>query len=122
MKHSRYLLGLDAVAVIAFVTIGRDNHDEAVTVASIGTTAAPFLVGMASGWLVTRAWRRPTAFPVGAGVVAVTVAVGMVLRWLTGSGTAPTFVFVAAAFLALMMLGWRVVAMAVERHRVTARV
>jgi len=122
VKPSRYLLGLDAVAVIAFVAIGRDSHEEAVTVARVAATAAPFLVGMATGWLVTRAWSRPTALTTGVGIVAVTVAVGMALRRLIGSGTAPTFVIVAAAFLALMMLGWRVVAMAVERRRVTARV
>jgi hypothetical protein len=34
----------------------------------------------------------------------------MVLRAVSGQGTAVAFVFVALAFLGLFMLGWRVVA------------
>jgi len=35
------------------------------------------------------------------------VAVGMILRVLSGQGTTLAFIFVALAFLGLMLLGWR---------------
>jgi membrane protein implicated in regulation of membrane protease activity len=38
-----------------------------------------------------------------------TVAVGMLIRGLTGAGTAFSFVIVAAVFLGAMLLGWRAV-------------
>jgi FtsH-binding integral membrane protein len=68
----------------------------------------PFLAGLAVGWVITRAWRRPQAIVgVGVGVWVSTVAVGMVLRVVSGQGIATAFVFVALAFLGLFMLGWR---------------
>ncbi len=70
-------------------------------------TAWPFLAGLGLGWAVTRAWRRPAAVAAGAGVWPVTVAAGMVLRALSGQGTAFAFVLVALAFLGLTLVGWR---------------
>ncbi|WP_369688382.1 DUF3054 family protein [Actinomadura macra] len=53
----------------------------------------------------------------GVGVWLVTVAVGMVLRVVSGQGTAFAFVVVALAFLALVLLGWRLVAGRVSPRR-----
>ncbi|MBA9007506.1 MULTISPECIES: DUF3054 domain-containing protein [Thermomonospora] len=107
---------LDVVGVVVFVAIGRASHDESGTLAGIASTAWPFLVGLAAGWAVVRAWRRPQAlFPAGAGVWAVTVAGGMALRAVSGQGTALAFVIVATLFLALVLLGWRLVARLVVR-------
>jgi FtsH-binding integral membrane protein len=90
----------DACCVAAFVVIGRASHTEGET-----------LAGLAVGWLATRAWRRPTAvLRTGVGVWLSTVALGMVLRVVSGQGAAAAFVVVALAFLGLFMLGWRVVA------------
>ena len=74
----------------------------------MASTAWPFLVGSVAGWLAVRAWRAPRSLaPAGLGVVVATVAVGMVLRVVSGQGTAFAFVLVALGFLGLMMLGWR---------------
>lgn len=113
---------IDAAAVIAFVVIGRDTHEEGVTFGGVLTTALPFLIGMAVGWAVTRSWTTPTGLRSGAAVVFVTVVLGMLLRrYVFGAGTAVTFIVVASAFLTLMMLGWRIVAMVVERRRAPVR-
>lgn len=104
-------LVVDACCVAAFVAIGRASHTEGETLAGLARTAWPFLAGLAVGWLVTRAWRRPAAvLGAGVGVWLSTAGLGMVLRAVSGQGTAVAFVFVALAFLGLFMLGWRVVA------------
>lgn len=100
----------DLCCVIVFVVIGRANHGEGDAVAGLAHTAWPFLLGLALGWLVTRAWRRPAELlPTGVGVWLATVAVGMVARVLSGQGTAFAFVIVALVFLGLFMLGWRAI-------------
>ncbi len=50
-------------------------------------------------------------------VLATTYAVGMVLRAATGRGTAVAFLIVAAGFLALTMLGWRLLRRTVASRR-----
>jgi hypothetical protein len=99
---------LDLCCVGAFVAIGRASHTEGETLAGLARTAWPFLTGLAAGWVVTRAWRRPGAVvPVGTGVWISTVALGMLLRAASGQGIAIAFIVVALAFLGLFMLGWR---------------
>ncbi len=46
-----------------------------------------------------------------------TVAIGMILRVVSGQGTAVAFIGVALAFLGLFQLGWRVVAQWIARAR-----
>jgi hypothetical protein len=100
--------GLDVLGVLVFVGIGRSVHDHGVSLAGMASTAWPFLTGLALGWLATRAWRRWTVIiPVGVGVWVATVGAGMVLRQLSGQGTAVAFVVVALAFLGLVLIGWR---------------
>jgi Protein of unknown function (DUF3054) len=102
---------LDVCCVLAFVVIGRASHGEAASIAGLARTAWPFMSGLAGGLLVTRAWRRPTAIvPTGAGVWLAIVAIGMLLRVVSGQGTTFAFTLVALAFLGLFTLGWRVVA------------
>jgi hypothetical protein len=101
----------DLCCVVAFVAIGRASHGEGEALAGLARTLWPFLAGLAAGWAVTRAWRRPRAIgPAGVGVWLATVALGMVLRVVSGQGIAVAFVFVALAFLGLFMLGWRLLA------------
>ena len=105
--------------MLAFVTIGRASHDAAggESVGGIASTAWPFLAGLALGWLVTRAWRRPLALrPSGAGAWLGAAGLGMVLRVVAGQGTAAAFVGVALAFLGLFLLGWRLVARVLVRR------
>jgi hypothetical protein len=110
------MLLLDVVAVLLFATVGRRSHAEGLTVAGVLDTAWPFLVGVAIGWLATRAWRRSAALvPVGVAVWCASVVVGMLLRRLTGDGTAAPFVVVATVVLGALLLGWRAVAHLVRR-------
>jgi peptidoglycan/LPS O-acetylase OafA/YrhL len=98
----------DLVCVVVFCTIGRRSHAEGLSVAGVAETAWPFLAGTAVGWLAARAWRRPlTLTPTGVLVWLCTVAVGMVLRKLSGQGVAVSFVVVASLVTALLLIGWR---------------
>ena len=107
---------LDVCCVGAFVAIGRASHSEGDALAGRARTAWPVLVGLAVGWLCTRAWRRPGALvPAGLGVWVSTVALGMVARVVSGQGTAAAFIVVTLVFLGLFLLGWRLVASALTR-------
>ena len=100
---------LDICCVLVFVILGRAAHAVGESLAGIASTAWPFLTGLGVGWLVTRAWRRPSGLlPAGIGAWLGTVAVGMALREVSGQGTDAAFIGVALAFLALFLLGWRV--------------
>jgi len=102
---------LDGCCVLLFVIIGRVSHAKGESLAGVASTAWPFLAGLGCGWLTTRAWRRPFGLvPAGLGAWLGTVAVGMVLRVMSGQGTAFAFVLVALAFLGLFLLGWRLAA------------
>lgn len=108
----------DVIGVLAFCAVGRRSHDEGLSVTGIATTAWPFLTGTVIGWLASRAWQRPTAVvPTGVVVWLCTVAVGMVLRKASSAGVAASFVMVAAAVTAVLLLGWRAVAGLTQRHR-----
>lgn len=108
---------LDAALVVVFAAIGRASHDSDVF-GGLWQTAWPFLAALVAGWLVTLAWRAPTA-PVrtGLGVWAVTVIGGMLLRAASGQGTAVAFIIVATLTLLLLLVGWRVIAAVVRRAR-----
>jgi hypothetical protein len=100
---------LDVCCVLIFVVIGRASHTKGESLAGIASTSWPFLCGLAVGWAASRAWRRPLALrPAGLAVWLCTVALGMVLRVVSGQGTAVAFIIVALAFLGLFLLGWRV--------------
>ncbi|WIM87202.1 DUF3054 domain-containing protein [Candidatus Mycobacterium wuenschmannii] len=104
-------LGIDVACVLVFCAIGRRSHDEGINVAGIATTAWPFLSGTAVGWLVSQAWRRPAAvYPTGVTVWLSTVLVGMLLRKFSSAGVAGSFVVVASAVTAVLLLGWRAIA------------
>jgi hypothetical protein len=116
-------VGLDVFVVVLFVAIGRRNHDESGALADVLRTAAPFLGGLAVGWAVVRAWRRPTRVLTGVVVWPVTVLVGMVLRRLVfDDGTATAFVVVATLFVGAGLVGWRALARLVDRRRDVALV
>jgi DUF3054 family protein len=107
----------DVCCVLVFVVIGRANHHAGDTVAGIASTAWPFLAGLAAGEVATRAWRRPFVLaPTGAGVWLATVAIGQVLRVVSGQGTALAFVIVSLLFLGLFLLGWRLIVVVAARR------
>jgi Protein of unknown function (DUF3054) len=110
-RRSLVWLGVDVACVLVFCAVGRRSHDEGLNVAGIATTAWPFLSGTALGWLLSQAWRRPSAvYPTGVVVWLSTVAVGMLLRKVTSAGVAGSFIVVAATVTALLLLGWRAIA------------
>lgn len=102
---------LDVCCVLIFVIIGRASHTKGESLAGIASTSWPFLAALGVGWLAARGWRRPLAIrPEGLVIWLCTVALGMVLRVVSGQGTAIAFIVVALAFLALALLGWRLLA------------
>ncbi|MCB1298323.1 MAG: DUF3054 domain-containing protein [Microthrixaceae bacterium] len=116
---------LDLVLVIAFAALGRASHQEAVLGAGglgLVETAWPFAVALAVAWLVTLAFRKPLA-PVRTGlpVWVITVAGGMLLRAVSGQGTAIAFIIVASVTLLLFLVGWRVIATLIARARAASR-
>jgi len=118
MRSVRLAAVLDCCCVLVFVIIGRASHTKGESLAGIASTAWPFLAGLAGGWLAARAWRRPLAlWPAGVGAWLGTVTLGMVLRVVSGQGTAVAFIVVALAFLGLFMLGWRLLALVLARRR-----
>lgn len=107
----------DAAAVAVFAAVGRRSHGELTDWAGTWNTAWPFLAGAALGTVLGRAWRDPGSLRSGVFVWAGTLAGGMVLRALTGGGVAPSFVMVAGAVLAALLLGWRAVRALIRRSR-----
>lgn len=109
---------IDAILVVVFVLIGRRNHEEGFALAGVLTTLWPFLVGLAVGWLVFRAWRSPLRVVwTGIGIWMSTVTLGMLLRLATGQGTVFSFVIVATVVLGVFLLGWRAIALFGARRR-----
>lgn len=103
---------LDLLAVVVFALVGRRSHAHGLTLTGVLDMAAPFLCGTAAGYLLASLTldSSPRSLSFGAIVVVSTVVVGMLLRALATTGTAPSFIVVATLFLAATMLGWRLVA------------
>ncbi|XVX21983.1 DUF3054 domain-containing protein [Actinomycetota bacterium] len=107
----------DLVLVGLFAMMGRAAHDEGLTLAGWFQTAWPFLVGLGLGWVAAAALpSRPLPWHLSPGLVAwlSTVVVGMLIRALTGAGTALPFVAVAFTVVGLFLLGWRLVVRLVD--------
>jgi len=116
-RRLQLALGLDTFFVVLFVAVGRREHERDSAIAGLIGTAAPFVIALAIAWLALRAWQRPTNWTTGVGIWAITLVAGMVLRNLVfGDGIATSFVIVATAFLALSLIGWRLVYGLFERR------
>lgn len=115
---------IDVVLVAVFCVIGRLSHAEGIfgDIPGLLNTTWPFFVAVfvAHGaLLIGRA--RTDRLPAGTLIWAVTVAGGLLLRALSGQGTALPFIIVAALTLALFLLGWRAILALVRRVRGRAR-
>jgi peptidoglycan/LPS O-acetylase OafA/YrhL len=112
----------DTALIVLFAAIGRDAHQRGEIIAGVLSTAWPFLAGAAAAWLVVRVWRGPLAlWPAGVAVWIGTVAVGMLLRAATGQVVVLPFVLVALAAVGVFLLGWRLLAAAVNHLRTRRR-
>ena len=111
-------LAIDLAATLVFVFTGRGSHNEDASLIGLLVTWWPFAAALALGWLLTSAWKRPfgVLWP-GVGIWLVTVVGGMLFRVISGQGTAVPFVLVATIALALLLVGWRAVAVLVRRRR-----
>jgi hypothetical protein len=107
-RLQRIALAVDLVLVVIFAVIGRASHDEGLSMSGIAHTAWPFVVGVVVGTLLIAGAKRPPMSR-DAGVLswACALVLGMVLRHLSGQGTAVAFVIVAALVLAVFLVGWR---------------
>lgn len=110
---------IDLLLVIAFCALGRSTHGEPPFGGDFLVTAGLFVAGLVLGWLVNRLalGGHTEALRAGAVAYAATLIGGMLLRALTGQGTAPAFVIVAAVTLAVLLPGWRLAVLAVRRLR-----
>lgn len=114
MRYVRVLA--DALAILIFVVIGRNTHDHGLSVTGIATTAWPFIVGLLVAWSVmTIRHRSGASFRDGVVIAVLTVALGMILRVLSGQGTAFAFIVVALLFLVAFLGGWRLAVMRFHR-------
>jgi peptidoglycan/LPS O-acetylase OafA/YrhL len=107
----------DAVLIMVFAAIGRDAHHRGDIVSGVFLTAWPFLAGAAIAWLLGIVRRRPLSLSAGVAVWLGTVAVGMILRAVTGQSVVVAFVIVALLSLGLFLLGYRALLALVRRFR-----
>lgn len=108
---------LDVVLVALFAAAGRASHDSQI-LAGLWWTSWPFLAGLAVGWVLTRAWRAPSApLRTGVGVWAATLVGGMLLRAASGQGVVVPFVIVAGIVLLVFLVGWRSLAAGIRTLR-----
>lgn len=116
-KRLLYAVAADVVLVLLFAISGRSSHTETLTAGGILQTAWPFLVSLAVGWLVCRAWAHPLRiWPQGVCLWLITVAGGMALRIASGNTAELPFVIVATVALGSFLLGHRFLATLVTRR------
>ncbi len=114
----RLVVVMDILAVVIFGIIGRLSHHENLSPGGLLRTVVPFAVGLVVGWIIVVAVRLvASGWPAGLVVWGATLVLGMVIRHLTGQGIAVSFIIVAGIFLALELIGWRIVAGLIRRFR-----
>ena len=116
-------VGLDTFAVVLFVALGRREHERGSSISGLIETAAPFLIALVAGVARPPHLEPTDRLAIGHRRVGrSTLGVGMAVRAIVfGDGTAMSFVIVAALFLALTLIGWRLVFGAIERRRLRDR-
>ena len=107
------------ILIVVFAAIGRATHSEGNPVLDSLSVAWPFLVGAALGWAFALGLlrRSPNSLASGVLIWLGSVIIGMLLRALTGQGTAVSFVVVATLVLAAFLLGWRAAARLWQRFK-----
>ncbi len=114
---------LDAVVLVVFVTIGRDQHNlESTGLIWYLTVLWPLVVGWGIGALATRLYTRADRSWLRLlGTLAIGVFIDAVLRaTFTGRPWFSVFSIVAFVFLGLITSGWRLAWVLFARLRGTA--
>lgn len=114
-------LAADIVAVIVFAAVGRAGHGESGEVLGLLATAAPFAIGVGAAWATPVVRVQPAGLRAGAVVLAGAVVIGLALRAGFTGQLPPSFAVVTTMSLAVLLLGWRALSLAVA-HRVGQRV
>jgi drug/metabolite transporter (DMT)-like permease len=121
VRPTRWLgaMAADVAAVVVFAVAGRNAHDESSGAGTVLTIAAPFVIGLLVGWIVSwRAGSEPAAPRTGIVVWVATVVIGLVLRrTVWDRGVAVSFVIVTALVLGALLVGWRALWVFAHRHR-----
>jgi hypothetical protein len=115
----RLALAADVVAVVVFAAVGRLTHERGDGVGELLgllATAAPFLAGLAAAWATPVVRAAPAGLRAGGAVLAGTVVVGLLLRAAFTGRLPPSFALVTALTLAVLLLGWRGLAVLVARR------
>jgi hypothetical protein len=116
-SHVAPALIADLVLVVLFTVIGHYTHHHSLVPLEVVHTAWPFAAALAAAWLLTAAWRQPTApLAVGTGVWAVTVLGGLLIRFFIGETNAGSFMVVAASMNFVTLVGWRAIATLIARR------
>ncbi|MQA17162.1 MAG: DUF3054 family protein [Pseudonocardiaceae bacterium] len=121
MRRTAFAAVADTAAVLAFAASGRRTHSGGAEVVGLLATAGPFLVALAAGWAVARAWRSAATLRTGLIVWPVTVAGGLALRAAFTGRLPLSFALVVAVVLGILLLGWRGLAGLAEGYRRTPR-
>lgn len=118
-KRWLWPLAADLACVLALAFGGKGTHDADESAWVVLVIAWPFALAtvLCHAGLTWRRWQPRRVWPEGAIVVTVTYGLGMLLRGLSGRGLAPGFLVVAAIFLVVTMLGWRVAVQLSVRHQ-----
>lgn len=119
--HKALALVLDLVLVLVFATVGRASHSEGLTVSGIASTAWPFALAVLIGWaIMLLRGRNPLSIASGIYLWVVVAFGGMLVRTMSGGGTAVAFIIVTALVVGLLLIGWRLIARLVDRRRGTS--
>ena len=109
-------LAADAVAVIVFAAAGRVSHAESDDLLGFAGTVAPFAVGLVAAWATPVVRARPAGLRAGGVVLAGTVVIGLLLRAAFTGRLPLSFAVVTLIVLAVLLLGWRGIALLVARR------
>lgn len=107
----------DLVAVIVFAAIGRISHADAGSLTGLLGTALPFLLGAGAAWATPWVRAEPASVRAGLMVLAGSAAIGFLLRFGFLGRLPLSFVVVTVIALAVLLVGWRGLAVAVARLR-----
>ena len=104
-------LAVDLVCLLVFAVAGKGSHEPGAAASVVLAIVWPFAAAalLAHAGLLRSGRRASRPWPEGAVVLGVTYVLGLALRALSGRGLALGFLVVGLLFLALTLLGWRLV-------------